>query len=137
MWEMIILAYWEVLILNGAQNGSQGWGYASNPIFTSIIYAIANFLNCFQMLTPITILHVYHYIVNLFPNGWILVSCSNTHQFDSFTCIFRTELHIETFSLSYLDSRQATMVELCISIKCWYLLICNSIKFKPFIGGWQ
>jgi len=105
MGDMIILAYWEVLILTGAQNGSQGWGYAFNPIFTPIVYAIANFLTCFQMLTPITILHVYHYIVNLFPNGKILVSSSNTHQVDGFTCIFSTELHIETFLLSYLDSR--------------------------------
>jgi hypothetical protein len=56
--------------------------------FKTIIYAIANFSTCFQMLTPIiTILHVYHYIVNLFPNGWILVSNRNTHQFNAFTCI--------------------------------------------------
>jgi hypothetical protein len=58
-------------------------GACIQPIFTPIIYPIANFLNCFQILTPMTILHVYHYIVNLFPNGWILVSSSNTHQFDA------------------------------------------------------
>ena len=106
MGEMIILPNGEMLVINGAQIGFQGWGKAGNPAFAPLLYnpnAAAGAR--FTTLTPTTIARMYHSTVNLMPDGRILVAGSNTHQFYTFTGIFPTELRVEAFSPPYLGAK--------------------------------
>jgi len=92
-----------VLIINGAAKGSQGWGYASSPVYTPVQYfpgAAAG--KRFETLAASAIPRMYHSTANLLPDGRIMVAGSNTHQFYTFTGVFPTELRIEAFSPPYL-----------------------------------
>ncbi|CAK9212964.1 unnamed protein product [Sphagnum troendelagicum] len=107
MGDMVLLPTGDVLLINGAQNGTAGWGKASNPALNPVRYQ--TFLhpaaNRFQVLAPSTIPRVYHSTANLRPDGRILVAGSNTHQYDTFTGVFPTELRVEAFSPQYLSER--------------------------------
>ncbi len=93
----------QVLIINGAENGSQGWGFASNAVLNPVLYnpALAPGTR-FDTLTATNIARVYHSTANLLPDGRILVAGSNTHEFYTFSPVFPTELRIEAFSPPYL-----------------------------------
>jgi hypothetical protein len=93
----------QVLIINGAENGSQGWGFASNPVLNPVLYnpALAPGTR-FDTLTATNIPRVYHSTANLLPDGRILVAGSNSHEFYTFSRVFPTELRIEAFSPPYL-----------------------------------
>jgi hypothetical protein len=95
--------HWQVLIINGAENGSQGWGFASNPVLNPVLYnpALAPGTR-FDTLTATNIARVYHSTANLLPDGRILVAGSNSHEFYTFSPVFPTELRIEAFSPPYL-----------------------------------
>lgn len=101
MGDMIILPSGEVLIINGALRGSQGYGFASEPILHPIIYNPGR--RRFAVLAPTTIPRVYHSTANLLPDGRVLVAGSNTHLFYTFTGAFPTELRVEAFLPPYLD----------------------------------
>ncbi|KAJ7543396.1 hypothetical protein O6H91_09G036300 [Diphasiastrum complanatum] len=101
MGDMVLLPNSKVLIINGAQNGSQGWMDASNPCYNPIIYDPLT--SMFEVQVATTIARVYHSTANLLPDGRILVAGSNTHQFYTLTGPFPTELRVEAFSPAYLD----------------------------------
>jgi hypothetical protein len=107
MGDMVLLPTGDVLLINGAQNGTAGWRKASNPALNPVRYQ--TFLhpgaNRFQVLAPSTIPRVYHSTANLRPDGRILVAGSNTHEHDTFTGMFPTELRVEAFSPQYLSKR--------------------------------
>lgn len=105
MGDMIILPMGEVLIINGAENGSQGWGRASNAVLTPVKYATYNAGNRFETLAASDIPRVYHSTANLLVDGRILLAGSNTHQYYTFTGRFPTELRIDAFSPPYLSTR--------------------------------
>lgn len=107
MGDMILTPDGNVLIINGAGKGSQGWGYASDPVYTPVMYypgAAAG--KRFQTLAGSGTPRLYHSTANLLPDGRILVAGSNTHQFYTFTGIFPTELSIEAFSPPYLGGNR-------------------------------
>lgn len=105
MGDMILLPTGDVLIINGAQVGSQGWEYASNAAFQPCLYKTNDAPNRFQLLSPSTIARVYHSTANLLIDGRILVAGSNTHQFYTFNNTeFPTELRVEAFSPPYLST---------------------------------
>lgn len=104
MGDMIILPNGDVLIINGAENGSQGWGDATNAVLTPVTYATNNPASRFSVLAATTIPRVYHSTANLLTDGRILVAGSNSHQFYTYTGVFPTELRVEAFSPPYLSS---------------------------------
>jgi hypothetical protein len=90
--------------------GSQGWGDASNPAFTPVLYSpYATVGFRFTTLTPGTIPRMYHSTANLLPDGRIFLAGSNPHQFYSFNVEFPTELRLEAFSPPYLNDTQSVM----------------------------
>eukprot|EP00249_Psilotum_nudum_P009807 c22165_g1_i1 orf=648-2309(+) len=101
MGDMVLLPTGEVIIINGAQNGSQGWGQASNAALSPVIYDPQS--GNFEVQAATTIARVYHSTANLLPDGRILVAGSNTHQFYTLTGDFPTELRVEAFSPWYLN----------------------------------
>ncbi|KAG0620031.1 hypothetical protein M758_4G183500 [Ceratodon purpureus] len=104
MGDMVLLPDGKVLIINGAQVGSQGWGYASQPAFQPCLYATNDPANRFQLLAPTTIARVYHSTANLLTDGRVLLAGSNTHQYYTFNDTpFPTELRVEAFSPPYLS----------------------------------
>jgi hypothetical protein len=103
MGDMLLLPDRNVLILNGAANGAQGWGNAQNPVTTPVLYNPNGAAGArFQTLTGTDIPRVYHSTANVLPDGSVLVAGSNTHQFYTLTGYLPTELRIERFSPPYL-----------------------------------
>ncbi|KAJ7520791.1 hypothetical protein O6H91_19G023000 [Diphasiastrum complanatum] len=104
MGDMVLLPTRDVLIINGASDGCQGWGNAKTPVLAPFLYKPSiKGGNRFSTLTATTIARVYHSTANLLPDTRILIAGSNSHQFYTFTGAFPTELRVEAFSPDYLS----------------------------------
>eukprot|EP00249_Psilotum_nudum_P019344 c27205_g1_i1 orf=237-1910(+) len=105
MGDMLILPTGEILIINGAQQGTAGWGYARNPSFAPFLYRPTDEPNNrFHVLSSTNIPRLYHSTANLLPDGRILVGGSNPNVGYSFSgVLYPTELRIEAYSPYYLD----------------------------------
>ncbi|XP_024385531.1 aldehyde oxidase GLOX isoform X3 [Physcomitrium patens] len=103
MGDMILLPTRDVMIINGAQQGSQGWTNAINPAFSPVLYYTYASPG-YRMLTmaPTTIARMYHSTANLMQDGRIFIAGSNPHQFYVFDVDYPTELRLEAFSPHYL-----------------------------------
>ena len=102
MGDMIVMADGTVTIINGAQNGFQGWGEATNPALNPVNYSPGS--GKFVVWAKTTIPRLYHSTANLLSDGRILLAGSNTHQFYTYTGIYPTELRVEAFSPPYLGA---------------------------------
>ncbi|KAG0593030.1 hypothetical protein KC19_1G299800 [Ceratodon purpureus] len=102
MGDMINLPSGDVLIINGAQNGFQGWGKANNPALNPVNYNPTT--GRYQVFAKTNIPRLYHSTANLLSDGRILLAGSNTHQFYTYTGKFPTELRVEAFSPPYLQN---------------------------------
>ncbi|KAG0571108.1 hypothetical protein M758_6G202800 [Ceratodon purpureus] len=103
MGDMVLLPSKQVLIINGAAAGSQGWGGASNAVTAPDLYSPYNAAGTrFQTLTGTNVPRVYHSTANLIQDGSVIVAGSNTHQFYTFTGEFPTELRVERFIPPYM-----------------------------------
>ncbi|PIA54563.1 hypothetical protein AQUCO_00900849v1 [Aquilegia coerulea] len=110
MGDMVMLPTGEVLIINGAQAGSQGFEMASNPCLYPLLYKPNEPTGLrFMTLTPATIPRMYHATANLLPDGRILLAGSNPHYFYKYIAEFPTELRIEAFSPEYLSPDRANL----------------------------
>ncbi|XP_024385114.1 aldehyde oxidase GLOX [Physcomitrium patens] len=110
MGDMILTPLGDVIIINGAARGSQGWGYASDPVLTPDLYSPDKAAGeRFQTLAPSTIPRMYHSTSNLLPDGRILCAGSNTHQFYTFTGDFPTELRIDAYNPPYLGGTRPAL----------------------------
>ncbi|KAH8932968.1 hypothetical protein BDL97_18G007100 [Sphagnum fallax] len=101
MGDMVLLPTSEILIINGAQNGAQGWNTATNAVFNPVTFDPDTWTFVVEPAT--TIARVYHSTANLLPDGRVLVAGSNCHIMYTFTGDFPTELRVESFSPTYLD----------------------------------
>lgn len=101
MGDMVILPTGDVVIINGATRGSQGWGQATDAVLTPVKYATYNANARWQTLAASAIPRVYHSTANLLADARILVAGSNTHQYYTFTGEFPTELRVEAYSPAY------------------------------------
>lgn len=110
MGDMVMLPTGEVLIINGAQAGTQGFEMASNPCLYPLLYRPDQPLGLrFMTLNPGTVPRMYHSTANLLPDGRVLLAGSNPHIFYKFKAEFPTELRIEAFSPEYLSLDRANI----------------------------
>lgn len=105
MGDMLNLPNGELIIINGAQNGFQGWGKAGNPALNPVKYnGDAQPGRRFQVLARTGIPRMYHSTATLLSDGRVMVAGSNSHQFYTYNGAFPTELRVEAFSPPYLDA---------------------------------
>ncbi|KAE9447796.1 hypothetical protein C3L33_20308, partial [Rhododendron williamsianum] len=110
MGEMVMLPTGDILIINGAQAGSQGFGLATNPCLNPVLYELDLLVDFrFTTLNPSTIPKMYHSTANLLPNGRILLAGSNTHWAYTWDGDFPTELRIDAFSPDYLSTNNSNL----------------------------
>ncbi|XP_002975736.2 aldehyde oxidase GLOX [Selaginella moellendorffii] len=106
MGDMLNLPTGEVLIINGAQQGTAGWRFARNPALTPLLYSPSSTSSSkFTTLASASIPRMYHSTAILLPDTRVLVAGSNPNVgYDFSEVLFPTELRIEAFSPPYLDS---------------------------------
>ncbi|KAI4356529.1 hypothetical protein L6164_000547 [Bauhinia variegata] len=110
MGDMVMLPTGDVLIINGAQKGTQGFEMASNPCLYPVLYQPSQPVGLrFMTLNPGTVPRLYHSTANLLPDGRVLLAGSNPHYFYKFNAEFPTELRIEAFSPEYLSMDRANL----------------------------
>ncbi|XP_058105759.1 aldehyde oxidase GLOX1-like [Magnolia sinica] len=105
MGDMLLLPNTDVLMINGAMNGSAGWGFASEPNLEPLLYkTMKPQAERFVRLKPATIPRMYHSTSAVLPDGCILVAGSNTNNGYIFTGVpYPTEMRVEKFWPPYLD----------------------------------
>ncbi|KAJ6431225.1 hypothetical protein OIU84_018672 [Salix udensis] len=108
---MVLLPTGDVLIINGATNGSAGWNDAMNPVHNPVLYQPdEDPTRRFTVLSPSKIARLYHSTAALLPDGRILVGGSNPHQGYNITGKpYPTELSLEAFYLHYLDPQYTNL----------------------------
>ncbi|CAN6938625.1 unnamed protein product [Brassica oleracea] len=107
MGDMIVLPNGQVLLINGGSSGSAGWELGREPVLNPDLYHPDKPIGSrFQVQNPSTIPRMYHSTATLLRDGRVLVGGSNPHEFYNFTgVLFPTELRLEAFSPSYLETQ--------------------------------
>ncbi|CAI0543433.1 unnamed protein product [Linum tenue] len=109
MGDMVILPTGEVLIVNGAQRGASGWGFARDPNLTPVLfnYKSPDKAHLFRELAPTTIPRMYHSTAVVLPEGKVLIAGSNTNNGYIYDAMYPTELRVEKFSPPYFSPSRA------------------------------
>ncbi|KAI3726798.1 hypothetical protein L1987_66604 [Smallanthus sonchifolius] len=119
MGDMLLLPNGHVLIINGASAGVAGWELGRNPVLSPVTYRPDNQIGPrFEVQNPSTKPRVYDSTAVLLRDGRVLVGGSNPHDKYVFAnALYPTELSLEAFSPSYLDSSSSPLRPRIISPK--------------------
>ncbi|KAL2504022.1 glyoxal oxidase-related protein [Abeliophyllum distichum] len=111
MGDMVLLPNAKVLIINGASTGTAGWDLGRNPVLSPVIYQPGKPSGSrFEVQNPSSTPRMYHSTAVLLRDGRVLVGGSNPHLNYSFTrVLFPTDLTLEAFSPSYLESASSRL----------------------------
>ncbi|KAK9071599.1 hypothetical protein SSX86_008028 [Deinandra increscens subsp. villosa] len=139
MGDMVMLPTGDILVINGAEAGSQGFEMATKPCLHPVLYKPDEPVGTrFTVLKPGTVPRMYHSTANLLPDGRVLLAGSNPHSYYNFSGEFPTELKIEAFSPEYLSPEnmltRPKIVELPEKIRygdVFYVLVTREI---PVMG---
>ena len=100
--DMLILPTGEILIINGAQAGTAGYGSAKQPNLSPVLYNPGT--RRYQTMRASTIPRMYHSTALVLPDGSVFVGGSNTNPGYTFVGVpYPTELRIERYSPYYLN----------------------------------
>ena len=120
MSDMIILPTGDVLLINGASNGTAGWEDGRNPVLNPVLYRsyASDLSQRFWVLNPSRTPRMYHSGAVLVPDGRVIVGGSNPHRVYNFTAYpYPTELGLEAFSPPYLAPRYSYLRPSILSIE--------------------
>ena len=116
--DMLVLPTGEILIINGAKQGTAGWQTAREPALSPFLYRPAEAIgNRFRVLAATAIPRMYHSTANVLSDGRVLVGGSNPNFGYRFSGVpFPTELRLEAYIPYYLhsnyDSKRATITSI-------------------------
>ncbi|XP_047975573.1 aldehyde oxidase GLOX-like [Salvia hispanica] len=110
MGDMVLLPNGDVLIINGAASGTAGWELSRDPVLAPVIYRPENPVGSrFEVQSSSSTPRMYHSTAVLLRDGRVIIGGSNPHTYYNFTrVLFPTDLTLEAFSPSYLNSSYAS-----------------------------
>ncbi|CAI9116874.1 OLC1v1018146C1, partial [Oldenlandia corymbosa var. corymbosa] len=106
MGDMQLLPNGNVLIINGAAKGAQGWELAKDPVLSPVLYKPDAPLGArFEVQTPASRPRMYHSTAILIRDDRVLVGGSSSHGgYVYVNTPYSSDLSLEAFSPAYLDS---------------------------------
>ncbi|XP_010416451.1 PREDICTED: aldehyde oxidase GLOX-like isoform X2 [Camelina sativa] len=111
MGDMTLLPDGHVLLINGGSSGTAAWELGREPVFNPDIYYPDRPVGSrFEPQNANAIPRMYHSTATLLRDGRVIVGGSNPHAYYNFTgVLFPTELSLEAFSPSYLESKYSSL----------------------------